>query len=169
MVLGPEKRMNAIVECFALPDAVMDSICDIAREIAEADSAVLAVLAGPDLVIFGMSSNCDRLASRRLPVEWLSHAQTPLPLSLHKATSDAQRPPRHFYEGRRFLFPVEDEQEVLGYLVVGFDDAAAPEVTPHQKLALEKLCLVASSQILHETLLAQTARRFFSAIERDKR
>lgn len=164
-----EIRMHAIVEHFALPDAVMDSICDIAREIAASDSAVLAVLAGVDVVIFGMSANCDRLSARRFPAEWLSQTQVPLSAPLHKAVGEVQRPPKHFYEGRRSLFPLEDEQGLLGHLVIGFDDPEAPQLTPHQQLALEKLCLVASSQILQETLLAQTARRFFSVIERDKR
>jgi len=159
-----EVRMHSIVEHFALPDAVMDSICDVAREIAFADRALLVVSTGPDVVVFGQSANCERLGSRRFPAEWL----TQVPAPLQTLGSDAVQPPRCLCEGRRFLFALEDEQGPLGHLVVGFDDLAA-DVTAHQRHALEKLCLVASSHILHETLLAQTARRFFSAIERDKR
>ena len=154
---------EAILAHFSLPDVIMDAICDIAVFIANADEAGLFIFAGSDAVVFGQSQKGEKVAQRRYPRKTLVAVGE----EAVETVSSGPDVPRLFRMPNRASFNLNDDNGVIGQLVLGFVDTER-KLSDEQRNSLRKLARVAASNILQETVMSLAAQRFFQTIERDK-
>lgn len=151
---------EAICANFALPDAIMDGVCEIAAHVARADYAILVVFSGRDAVVFGSWGD-----GRAKPARFARKALERRMGGAAPGVVGSVLPPG--LTENRAAFRLKYDNGIIGQLIVGYADAATCP-SPAERQVLQRLVQVAASNILQETTMSLAAQRFFMTIERDK-